>query len=84
MSGDALTEVDERGQPIRDGSFLVLFNAHHDAIPFQIPPPKPGSGWIVDIDTAFNTGIPDSANASPDAPYPLQGRSLVLLRQDPP
>jgi hypothetical protein len=27
-----LDEVDERGQPVNDQNFLLLMNAHHDAI----------------------------------------------------
>jgi isoamylase len=82
LAGDALTEVGERGQAIRDASFIVLFNAHHDAIPFQVSQPQPGTRWVTEIDTAFSTGIPDDTSVRPDAPYPLQGRSLVLLRQE--
>jgi glycogen operon protein len=82
LSGDALSEVDERGEPIRDANFVMLFNAHHDAIPFQIPQPRPGTLWVTEIDTAFTTGVPNVTHTSTDLPYPLQGRSLVLLREE--
>ncbi len=81
LSGDALGESDVRAIPLRDSDFLVLFNAHHDAIAFRIPQPAEGARWIAEIDTAFDTGVPEVTSISPDAPYPLQGRSLVLLRE---
>jgi glycogen operon protein len=81
LSGEALTEVDEYGLPVRDANFLVLFNAHHDAIGFQIPEPGAGARWIAEIDTAFGTGVPQVVEVPGGARYPLQGRSLVLLRQ---
>ena len=37
LSGDGLTETDEQGRALRDASFLVLFNAHDDDIPFPLP-----------------------------------------------
>ena len=40
---------DARGRPVTDDDFVVLFNAHHDAVPFTLaryfgrrqPPPPP-------------------------------------------
>ena len=36
LSGEALTERDRRGHPLRDDNFLVLFNAHHDTLALLI------------------------------------------------
>ncbi len=81
LAGDALEENDERGQPVRDSSFLMLFNAHHSEVPFTIPAPVAGARWVVEIDTAFDNGLPPSLEIQPDARYPLQGRSSVVLRE---
>jgi isoamylase len=80
LNGEQLPETDYRGHPLHDASFLVLFNAHHDKIPFRLPDPGPGSGWYTEIDTSYDTGIPSRQDAGSGV-YPLQGRSLVLLRQ---
>ena len=32
----ALDETDARGRPVRDDNFLLLFNAHHEAMPFTL------------------------------------------------
>src|SRR5690606_31105173 len=37
LGGDALTEIDERGQPVTDDTLLVLLNADHERLPFILP-----------------------------------------------
>ena len=81
LSGDALEETDARGHPIRDASFLMLFNAHDDAIPFRLPELGRGTEWVAQLDTAFPTGVPQLDFVHTGATYPLQARSIVLLRQ---
>ncbi len=78
LGGDALDEVDARGRPVRDDTFIVLFNAHHDAIPFKLPPF--GGGWRVVLDTARDGGAEKRVLES-DAVYDLDGRSLALLQR---
>ncbi len=81
LSGDALEETDARGARISDASFLMLFNAHDDAIPFRVPEIGVGMEWVPEIDTAFGTGKPELDFVHTGANYPLQARSIVLLRQ---
>ncbi len=81
LNGERLPETDERGRPVHDASFLVLFNAHHDVIEFQLPDPGPGGAWRGEVDTSTETGDVPADRASPRGTYPLQGRSLVVLRQ---
>ena len=81
--GEALGETDDRGRAIRDASFLLLFNAHHETIDFQIPAPARGAIWVAEIDTSSETGDPPAGSAQPSAIYPLKGRSLAVLRQVP-
>ena len=38
LSGNAIEEVDERGEPIIGDTLLVLLNAHTDTVPFTLPP----------------------------------------------
>ncbi|MEO7741542.1 MAG: glycogen debranching protein GlgX, partial [Usitatibacter sp.] len=83
FNGEELPETDDRGKPLHDASFLVLFNAHHDLIDFKLPDPGAGGSWKVEIDTAFEDGEPAGDAPPPAGAYPLQGRSLVLLRQNP-
>jgi isoamylase len=81
LSGDALQETDMRGRPIHDASFVVLFNAHHDTIGFRLPAFDRHATWFAQIDTAFDTGEPQLREIPGGDEYPLQGRSLALLRR---
>jgi glycogen operon protein len=76
LNGDALREVDDEGRPIRDDSFLLLFNAHHEALPFTMPPYRFGSRWKVLIDTAMPH---ESASVASAAALDVAGRSVVVL-----
>jgi glycogen operon protein len=78
LAGEALVEIDRRGRPLHDDDFLLLFNAHHEQIPFRLPPHL-GARWLALVDTGHEDGLrPDGTFAAGDA-YPLQARSLALL-----
>jgi isoamylase len=80
LAGEALDEVDARGRPRTDDNFLLLLNAHHEAIVFALPAYYPHAAWVVEFDTSADPGtVP--AGATAPTPYPLQGRSAVLLRE---
>ncbi|MBE0614506.1 MAG: glycogen debranching protein GlgX [Burkholderiales bacterium] len=80
LGGEGLTETDGRGRPIRDLSFLLLFNAHHEAIQFKLPD-YADTRWQALLDTAFADGLEIDGTFDADAAYEIQGRSLVLLQQ---
>jgi glycogen operon protein len=84
LNGEELPETDERGRPLHDTSFLVLFNADNGVIRFKLPPLLDGSAWRTEIDTTGPEGEPPAGAPEPIGIYPLQGRSLVVLRQVPP
>jgi isoamylase len=77
-------EVDLAGKPVTDSNFLLLINAYHEAVPFQIPGFQGHRRWQVTIDT----NDPERRNAEKlharGSVYLLQGRSLVLLQQSLP
>ena len=79
LSGEALNERDRRGRPIRDDNFIVLFNAHHEALHFALPDLPPGGCWQVLLDTQYKAGLAADGCYAGDHGYELQGRSLVLL-----
>ena len=79
LTGDALDDVDERGQPVRDNNFLLLLNAHHEEIAFVLPAPHSALDWSLEFDTSRNGGLDRAGVFRPGQAYPLQGRSVVLL-----
>jgi glycogen operon protein len=80
LDGDGLDEVDVRGRPVSDNHFLLLFNAHHEPIPFTLAP-FGGTGWRMLLDTARENAPLRERSYEAAAAYPLEGRSLVLLRK---
>ncbi len=57
LSGEGIPAPDERGQPIVDDSFFILFNAHHEPMPFRLPTGPWGDRWEAVIDTSHP--VPD-------------------------
>ncbi|MDX6359979.1 MAG: isoamylase, partial [Nocardioidaceae bacterium] len=51
LNGEAIPDPDPRGEKITDDSFLVLFNAHYEKLPFTIPDRDWGDHWVVVLDT---------------------------------
>ncbi len=80
LAGEELIEVDEQGQPLADDSFLLLFNAHHERIPFLLPSfHNIEAVWEGMLDTAIADGLATTGRFLPGTPYSLEGRSLALL-----
>jgi isoamylase len=79
LNGDAIPDLDARGQRVVDDSFLVLFNAHHEPVEFGLPAERFGERWVKIVDTAdeFDEGVQLKAGDALD----VEGRSLVLLRR---
>ena len=86
LNGEAITERGARGEPIRDKHFLLLFNAHDDAVRFVLPGADHADGWHVAVDTAAPPGRPGTGAGGPPAVLPsaaavdVTGRSVMVLR----
>jgi isoamylase len=69
----------ESGIPRRgsDATMLIVYNAHHDVVPFRLPDVADGRHWMGLIDTAQ----PDSelATHSLGHVYEVTGRSLCAF-----
>ncbi|MDP1708164.1 MAG: glycogen debranching protein GlgX [Gammaproteobacteria bacterium] len=81
IAGEGVSDVDERGVPLEDDSFILLLNAHHDVVPFVVPGFKPDTGWLREFDTSRGAGLERDGLTMPGQAYPLAGRSCVLLRE---
>jgi glycogen operon protein len=78
LAGDAIEEVDQAGNPIRDDTFLLLLNAHHEPIEFVLPAHRARLRWDLVLDTRDWTAAARSLRAGDS--YPLEARALALLR----
>jgi glycogen operon protein len=79
LSGADLDESDLRGNQILDDDFLLLINAHHDPISFQLPRLRCNDEWHCLMNTDFEHGLASDGIYSCDDKYPLAGRSVALL-----
>jgi glycogen operon protein len=78
LSGDAIDELDKRGERIIGDTLLVLMNAHGEPIPFALTRERPGHAWKRLLDTADPEGPGQVCEG--DEPYPLQGRSVAVFQ----
>jgi isoamylase len=81
LAGDAIEELDDRGNPIVDDTLLILLNAYHEAIPFVLPAHRRKVRWevILDTDHPMSGKVKHRPMRGGEA-YDLQARSLVVLR----
>jgi isoamylase len=84
MDGNAPEIRDPEGLEVSDNNYLVLLNAHHEAVDFKIPKSLSKSKWKVELNTAqpTTTGGQEIARRS----IKIEGRSLIVLfsESDPP
>src|SRR5438034_1811208 len=81
LAGDAIEEMDDEGLPVRDETFLLLLNAHDEAVPFVLPKHEPHLEWELCLDTRDWELVSDGRLFKGGEPYPLEGHTLAVLRQ---
>ena len=84
LNGEAL-ERGRRGEEYTDDSFLLLFNAHHEAIDFTLPAARFGERWIVVIDTRTGDVTEDGGlEVKAGEALEVESRSVIVLRREEP
>ena len=78
LVGDAIAEIDERGEPIHDDTLLILLNAGETPTSFTLPPAPIRQAWELVLDTNGGTLAPAAGPAG--QAYELGSRSLAVLR----
>ncbi|MGH8531724.1 MAG: glycogen debranching protein GlgX [Gammaproteobacteria bacterium] len=81
LVGSGITDLDARGRRIVDDDLLLLMNAHHEAIPFMLPDRLSAKPWQMLVDTVDPEGRETRSLYPAAETFPLQGRSLVLMRR---
>jgi isoamylase len=82
LNGDALRELDDDGRPVRDDSFLLLFNAHHESMMFTMPAATFGTDWKVLIDTATDDDAPTRTVVAGET-IEIAARTVVVTSRAP-
>ncbi len=87
MAGDAIGEVDDRGNQVVDDTILVLINAHWEPIRFVMPTNRLGGrgdllegDWELLLDTRAETGRRRLRPLLAHETYRLESRSLSVFR----
>jgi isoamylase len=78
LSGTAIEEVNERGEPIIGDSVLVMLNGQTEKVSFTFPGVDGSQLWHRVVDT-FDPLSPDRVY-KPGVRYALQGRSVAVFR----
>jgi len=79
LAGDAIEEVDARGNRIIDDTLLMMLNAHYEPIAFVLPAHRPKVRWELVLDTR---GMLDKRRHRPlrgGDVYEMAARSLTLF-----
>ncbi len=77
LNGDELGERTQRGEAVRDESFLILFNAHFEAVSFRLPARRFGTRWSREL----ATGAIGADRLAAGARVTVESRSLAVLRR---
>ena len=78
LNGDAIDEVDERGERIVGDTLLLMLNAGDEPIAFTLPATAPEERWETLIDTADPWAPPRRLRAG--GRYELLPRSMAVLK----
>jgi glycogen operon protein len=78
LNGDAIQDVDERGERIVGDTLLLLLNAGAEPVSFVLPSTLPIERWETLLDTA-DPWQPPRRLAAGDR-YDLRSRSMAVLR----
>lgn len=80
LNGRGIRAVGPKGEHIVDDNFYAIFNAHHEALTFKLPPQKFGMKWVKVLDTAadFLEETGDRFRAGDEVS--VEARSIVLMK----
>lgn len=82
VSGKSGSVRDEKGEVLMDDTFLLLFNAHHEDVPFLLPGKTPAR-WQLLLNTALEEGFLEKPKEfKPAEALPLLQRSFCLLKME--
>jgi glycogen operon protein len=85
LNGATIPTPDSYGARVLDDNYLVLFNAGHEALAWQIPGPQWSRRWTIDLDTSDpRRGWARTVNVRPGDEFQVLDRSMVVLRSTRP
>jgi glycogen operon protein len=80
IAGNGLDDVDENGEPLKDDDLLLLINAGHEPLDFDMPNvEKSAADWELLVDTNDDSA---RETVKVDGVTRLEARSLKLFRRE--
>ncbi len=80
IAGNGLDDVDENGEPVKDDDLLLLINAGHEPLDFDMPNvEKSAADWELLVDTNDDSA---RETVKVDGVTRLEARSLKLFRRE--
>ena len=80
LLGDMIDVCNERAEPITGDSFLILFNATDDIVPFRLSNRHYNVEWTLVMDTFVEPSESEPSNYGHMQEYSLNARSMVVLQ----
>lgn len=80
LNGMGIASTDTHGQPVVDDCFLLLFNAHDEALDFVIPPAEYAASWLGVLSTGESAG---DAVIEPGQHLNVLAKAMVVLQACP-
>jgi isoamylase len=85
LNGHGIQSLNERGEPVTDESFYVMFNSHHEPLEFTLPEQPWGEQWMVILNTADEKDLLAEQELGPavaaGGQIQVQPSSVILLRR---
>jgi isoamylase len=81
LNGAEIPKASPRGEDVVDDSFLLLFNAHHEAIVFKLPVRRFGARWQLEFSTAEPQLEEGEFSFAAREEVRVESRSLLVLRR---
>ena len=81
LNGDKIPSPGQQGERISDNDFLMFFNAHYEAIEFQLAELFQPHHWSVVIDTTEPRFVSEERVITGDKTIPVAARSLMVLQR---
>jgi glycogen operon protein len=81
LNGDELPNRSREGEPIRDDSFLLMFNASDDDREFTLPRKNMGESWTLELSTAEPEAAAGSESYESHSAVPVQAHSMLVLKR---
>jgi glycogen operon protein len=82
LNGAGVLMPDERGEPILDDTFLILFHAHPEDRAIKLPEKRWGASWSRVLDSERGFANDDRERYAAGTPLTVLARSLWVLRRE--